>query len=148
MKPFASLAVLVLFAGVAAAEEPKKEAKFDPAALVGKWTITEGMKMGKKVEGDALKGEVVITKDDISIGSEHKMGYKIVDAAKKPAHIDMEGKEGPAQGTKAEGIVWFDGETLKLAYGTNIPGFEAKRPEKFESTEANKAFYFVMKKAK
>ena len=60
----------------------------------------------------------------------------------------MEGKEGPAAGTKAEGIVALDGDTLKLAYTTNIPEFDGKRPEKFESTKDNKAFYFVMTKEK
>jgi uncharacterized protein (TIGR03067 family) len=62
--------------------------------------------------------------------------------------IDMEGDEGPAKGFKAEGIIALDGDTLKLAYSTNIPGFDGKRPEKFESTKDNKAFLFLMKKAK
>jgi uncharacterized protein (TIGR03067 family) len=62
----------------------------------------------------------------------------------------MEGKEGPAAGAKAEGIVSLDGDTLKLAYTTTIAGsgFDGKRPTKFETTKDSKSLYFVLKKDK
>lgn len=151
MKLFGTFCALVAFAGLAIPEEGKGKPKFDASKLVGKWKFTEGMKAGNKVEAKNLEGsDVTITKDSFTIeggGEKHVMKFKI-DATKSPVQIDMEGEEGPSKGTKAEGIIAIDGDTVKLAYGTNIPGFEAKRPEKFESTKDNKAFYFVMKKAK
>jgi uncharacterized protein (TIGR03067 family) len=146
MKFFASLFALVAVAGLSVAEEKK----FDVEKLVGKWKFTEGTKAGTKVDAKNLESEVTFTKDTVTIKDTtetHVMKFKI-DASKSPIQIDMEGDEGPAKGFKAEGIISLDGDTLKLAYSTNIPGFDGKRPEKFESTKDNKAFLFVMKKAK
>jgi uncharacterized protein (TIGR03067 family) len=139
-----AVAAISLF--VSAEDKPK----FDASKIEGKWKFTEGTKAGAKVEAKNLESEVTITKDSFTIkggGETHVMSFKI-DATKSPIQIDMEGKEGASAGTKAEGIIELDGDTIKLAYGTNIPGFEAKRPGKFESTADNKAFYFVMKRAK
>jgi uncharacterized protein (TIGR03067 family) len=149
MKLFASLFALVAVASLSVAEE-KKAAKFDVEKIVGKWKFTEGTKAGTKVDAKNLESEVTFTKDTVTIKDPemtHVMKFKI-DASKSPIQIDMEGEEGPAKGFKAEGIIALDGDTLKLAYSTNIPGFDGKRPEKFESTKDNKAFLFVMKKAK
>jgi uncharacterized protein (TIGR03067 family) len=149
MKMLASL--LSLFAVVAlAGGEEKEKKKFDPAGIVGKWKFTEGSKGGTKVDKKNLAADVTFTKDTVTIeggGEKHVMKFTI-DATKTPVQIDMEGTEGAATGVKAEGIISLDGETMKLAYTAKIPGMEAKRPEKFESTEANKAFLFVMKKAR
>ena len=146
MKLLGTLFALVAVAGLASAEEKK----FDAAKLEGKWKITEGTKSGTKVEEANLKGEVIITKDSVTIKSPdmtHVMSYKL-DTSKSPVQIDLEGKEGPAAGSKAEGIISLDGDTIKFAYTTNIPGFDGKRPEKFESPKDSKVFYFVMKKEK
>lgn len=146
MKLFATLFALIAVSGFAVGEEKK----FDAEKLVGKWKFTEGTKGGEKVDAKNLESEVTITKDTVTIKDAtmtHVMKYK-VDASKSPIQIDFEGEEGPAKGFKAEGIIALDGETLKLAYSTNIPGFDGKRPEKFESNKDNKAFLFVMKKAK
>ena len=148
MKLFGTLFALVAAAGLAAADE---KAKFDASKLVGTWKFTEGTKSGMKVDEKNLAAEVTIDKDTITIkgaGDEkHVMGYKI-DATKSPAEITMEGKEGPSMGTKADGIIALDGDTLKLAYTTNIPGFDGKKPTKFESAKDDKAFYFVLKRVK
>jgi uncharacterized protein (TIGR03067 family) len=140
---FAVAAVCVF---VSAEDKPK----FDAAKLEGKWKFTAGTKSGNKVDAKALESEVTITKDSFTIKGDdgtHVMTFKI-DDSKSPMQIDMVGKEGPAKDFKAEGIIELDGDTLKLAYGTNIPGLEGKRPAKFESTADNKALYFVMKRAK
>jgi uncharacterized protein (TIGR03067 family) len=150
MKLFAAAVALVAVAGFATAEEGKAKPKFDAEKLVGKWKFTEGTKSGAKVDAKNLESDVTITKDAFTIeggGEKHVMKFKI-DASKSPVQIDMEGDEGPAKGFKAEGIIAIDGDTIKLAYATSIPGFEGKRPEKFESTKDNKAFLFIMKKAK
>lgn len=149
MKLFAAALAVCFCAGFGVSEEKEKK-KFDPASIVGKWKTTEGMKNGEKVSDDNLKGEVTIAKDTITIkGNDetHVMEYKI-DATKSPMEINMKGKDGPAKDFTAEGIIEVDGETIKLAYTTNIPGFDGKRPTKFEAPKDSKAFYFVMKKAK
>jgi uncharacterized protein (TIGR03067 family) len=147
MKLLGTLFALVAVTGLVSAEE---KAKFDASKLVGKWKLTEGTKSGMKVDEKNLAGEVTIDKDAITIQGgdmKHVMAYKI-DATKSPVEITMEGKEGPSTGSKADGIIALDGDTLKLAYTTNIPGFDGKRPTKFESTKDDKAFYFVMKRVK
>lgn len=146
MKLFATLFALVAVSSLAFGEEKK----FDVEKLVGKWKFTEGTKAGEKVDAKNLEAEVTITKDTLTIkdpSMTHVMKFKI-DASKSPIQIDFDGEEGPAKGFKAEGIIALEGDTLKLAYSTNIPGFDGKRPTKFESTKDNKAFLFVMKKAK
>jgi uncharacterized protein (TIGR03067 family) len=148
MKLLGTLFAIVAVAGLASAEEKK----FDAAKLEGKWKITEGTKNGAKVEEANLKGEVIITKDTVTIKAAdmtHVMAFKL-DTSKSPVQIDMEGKEGPAAGAKAEGIISVDGDTLKLAYTTNIAGsgFDGKRPTKFESDKDSKSFYFLLKKEK
>lgn len=148
MKRFIPVLAVCLVVGFGGAEEKKE--KLDAAALVGRWKITEGSKGGEKSDAKTISGDVTINKETITIeggGDKHVMKYKI-DASKSPAHIDMVGEEGPAKDIKAEGIISIDGDTIKLAYVPNIPGFDAKRPEKFESTKENKAFLFTMKKAK
>jgi uncharacterized protein (TIGR03067 family) len=58
----------------------------------------------------------------------------------------MEIKDGPGKEGKAKGIIALDNGELKLCY---VPdGENTGRPKKFESTEANKAFCFVLQRAK
>ena len=145
MKPVGTLFTLLLVAGLVSAAD-----KFDPAKLAGKWKLTEGTKAGTKVDQKNLEAEVIIDKETVTIkGGDmtHVMSYKL-DAAKTPVEIHLEGKEGPAAGSTADGIIQLDGDTLKIAYSTNIPGFDGKKPTKFESTADNKAFYFVLKRVK
>lgn len=147
MKMFATLIAVLAVTGLNLGEE---KPKFDAEKLVGKWKFTEGTKSGEKVEAKSLESAVTFTKETVTIeggGEKHVMKYKI-DSTKSPMQIDMEGEEGPAKGFKAEGIISLDGDTMKLAYSTNIPGFDGKRPEKFESTKDGKSFLFVLKKAK
>jgi uncharacterized protein (TIGR03067 family) len=147
MKLLGTMFALVAVAGLSSAEEKK----FDASKLEGKWKITDGTKNGEKVKEENLKGEIIITKDTVTIKGDmtHVMAYKL-DTSKSPVQIDMEGKEGPSASFKAEGIIALDGDTLKIAYTTNITGsgFDGKRPEKFETTKDSKSLYFVLKKEK
>jgi uncharacterized protein (TIGR03067 family) len=148
MKLFATMFALVAVSALVFGED---KPKFDAEKLVGRWKFTEGTKSGDKVDAKGLEATAVtFTKDTVTLeggGEKHVMKFKI-DATKTPVHVDFEGEEGPSKGFKAEGIMSLDGDILKLAYATNIPGFDGKRPEKFESTKDNKAFLFVMKKMK
>lgn len=141
MVRFMSAMLVLAISSIMVAEE---KAKFDPKSLLSTWVITAGTNDGKKVEGESLKGDVIIEAGKITIkspGETHVMSYKI-DATKSPIQIDMEGLEGPAKGFKSEGIISLEKDELKLAYG--FPG--SKRPTKFESEKDSKVFLFVMKK--
>jgi uncharacterized protein (TIGR03067 family) len=141
---------LVVVAGLSAQDKADKNAKdFDASKLEGTWKITEGTKFGEKIPADSetLKGEIVITKDAISIkegGQEmHKMTYKL-DTKASPIAITMTGVVGPAKDMTSEGIIELKGDELKLCY--SMPG-EA-RPTKFESGKDSKVLCFVMKRGK
>ena len=142
------LAVVVLALPFGRAEE--KKGKFDAGKLVGTWKYTAGTKGGEKVAPEMLAGQVVFTKDTITLpaGPDQKfvMAYKIVGEG-SPAKIDMEIKDGPVKEGKAQGIVSLEGEVLKICYKPDL-GDGAKRPEKFESTKDNGNFLFELKKAK
>ncbi|HJZ91178.1 MAG TPA: TIGR03067 domain-containing protein [Gemmataceae bacterium] len=142
MKLFSTLCALVAVAGLAAAEEKK----FDASKMEGKWKMVSGTKSGDKLEGKSLEGEVTVDKEKFTIkGGDmtHVMAFKL-DTSKSPVQIDMEGKEGPSQGFKAEGIIQLDGDKLTLAYA--LP--EGKRPEKFESAKDSKTMLIVMERVK
>lgn len=146
MKAVASLGLALFIVALAAAED--KKAGLDPAKLVGDWTYASGMKSGEKVEKERLAGVIKITKETLTLPAPEGMkpfviGYKL-DAKASPATIDLDIKDGPVQEGKAEGIIALDGDELKLCYAP-APG---KRPTKFESTAANGAFYFVLKRKK
>jgi uncharacterized protein (TIGR03067 family) len=143
MKTVCTLGLALLLAGAAVAEDKKA---VDPANLVGDWTYVSGVRAGENVPKDNLVGTVTFTKDTVTVpaGGDMKflMGYKI-DAAKSPATIDLEIKDGPVKEGKAQGLIALEGDTLKLCYSAM-----GKRPEKFESTKENMAFYFTLKKKK
>jgi uncharacterized protein (TIGR03067 family) len=146
--------VLALFAVAVVGGEEKKEAKFDPAKLVGEWTIVSGTKAGVASPKEALAGKVTFTKDTITIQAapdqKFVMTYKIVSKT-SPADIDIVMKEAPvpdAKDSKAEGIIAVTDDEVKLCYVDATAKDRAKRPEKFESTKENKAHCFVLKRAK
>jgi uncharacterized protein (TIGR03067 family) len=146
----ACLALLVLAVAHPFGRGEEKKAKFDATKLVGTWKYTAGTKSGEKVAQESLAGEVVFTKDTITLpaGPDMKfvMGYKIVGEG-SPAKIDMEIKDGPVKEGKAQGIISIEGEVLNLCYKPDM-GDGAKRPEKFESNKDNGNFLFELKKAK
>jgi len=121
------------------------EKKFDAAKVEGTWEFKSGEKNGTKVEADALKGKVKITKDMIAMGDgDMHFEFKYtVDAKASPAAIDMEMTKSPfGAGAKAKGIIEVDGDELKLCYNPTEGG---DRPTKFDGA---KAHLFVLKKAK
>ena len=142
MKLLGTLFALVAVAGLASAEEKK----FDAAKLEGKWKITEGTKSGSKVEEANLKGEVIITKDSVTIKSPdmtHVMSYKL-DTSKKPKEIDLTPESGNEAGQTMQGIYELDGDNLKLCFGRPGTG----RPKEFSSKEGSEHALVVLKRAK
>lgn len=139
------LCSMVLWAGTISADDKKapEGTKFDPVALVGKWSIVSGTKNGEKSdEKDLAKSDVQITKDEITLKSPDatfKFKYKL-DASTNPVKIDLEMTESPfGAGMKAVGIVKVEKGQFTLAYDP----MGEKRPEKFDG---EKSFMFVLKK--
>jgi uncharacterized protein (TIGR03067 family) len=135
---------LVLAVGPLGAED--KEAKFDAAKLVGDWNYVSGMKNGEKVAGDNLKNKVVITKETITLTGDMKFVMKYtLDTSKKPVGLKLKMTESPfGAGAESIGIIWVDGDELKMCYDPE----GKKAPEKFEAKADSKAHYFVLKRAK
>lgn len=154
MKPLSTTCLALLVGAIAlvaarAEDDKKKEATFDAAKMVGDWEFVSGVRAGEKVEKDRLKAKVTISKDKFVLpagDSKFVMKYKL-DTKASPVKLDMEIEDGPVKEGKAVGIIDLKDGELKICY-VSISGADEKRPEKFESTEKNKAFYFVLKKAK
>ena len=128
-----------------AKEAPKK---MTATSLVGAWTIVEGTRGGEKVAADRMSGDIVFTKDGISMGEGEqafKMSY-VLNLEKSPVEVDMKITDGPAPaGSPATGIVKMDADGhLLLCY----EGMGGARPDAFKSTEDNNWFLFKMKKKK
>jgi uncharacterized protein (TIGR03067 family) len=124
----------------------KAKPELTAESIVGAWTIVEGIRAGAKSPAERIGGDIVFTKDGISMGDGEqafKMSYTL-DAEKSPAEIDMKITGGPAPaGTPAVGIMKIDSDGhLLLCYD----GMGGARPDKFESTEENGSFLFKLKK--
>jgi len=138
----AALALVV--SGPLASQE--KDTKLDPAKLVGKWQYVSGVKNGEKIAEDNLKEPVIIAKDKITLKGKDLFVFKYeIDAAKKPAAIELEMLESPfGAGAKASGIIELKGDELRLCYAA----MGGAAPKTFESKEGSQAHFFVLKRAK
>ncbi len=142
-----ALSAVLLSVGIVAAQdatEPKAVA-FDLEKLYGDWVYVAGTKAGEAVPQDRLIGTVTISKESFKIPGgpegDFVMSYSI-DAATSPATIDLKIESGPAPEGQAKGIIKLEGDKLWICYEP----FGGARPEKMESTEANNAFYFELKR--
>jgi uncharacterized protein (TIGR03067 family) len=141
MRTKLALVFVVTLGALVAADEKK----FDASKLEGNWEYKSGEKSGAKVEGDALKAKVKITKDMIAMGEgDMRFEFKYtLDTKTSPVAIDMTMTKSPFNmEAKAKGIIEFDGDDLKLCYNPNADG---DRPTKFDG---EKNHLFVLKKAK
>jgi len=151
MKTFCTLLACALACAVGGAAAllgaQDKEAKFDPAKLIGKWTYISGIKDGAKVDPENLKKQdVTFTKDKITLKGEDTFVMKYdLDATKKPVGIKLEMLESPfGAGAKAAGIIELTGDELRFCYapmGENVP-------KTFDAKEGTKMHLFVLKRAK
>ena len=126
--------------------QDKKTEKLDPAKLVGKWTLVEGMKAGEKSGDDAKKGTTEVTKEKITLAGPDAtfvFGYK-VDVTKTPAEVDFEILEPEGlKGAKAKGIIKLEDGKMTMCYHPMM----GDRPTKFESTKDNGFYLFTFKAA-
>jgi uncharacterized protein (TIGR03067 family) len=146
MRLLASLALslaLVATLGARAAEEK------DPAkALQGEWTITDWRQGGATVplaELSTIRWAVDGTRYAFALGDSREEGTVKVDAAKKPATIDLAIADGESKGQEQLGIYKFDGDAIVICFGR--PGTK-DRPTEFSSTRANRQILMTIKRAK
>jgi uncharacterized protein (TIGR03067 family) len=134
-----ALVALLVVSPLRAADTEKdaKEAKLDPAKLVGTWTYVSSEKNGEKVDAERLKGQtVILTKETLTLKSDEAtfvMKY-VLGLDKTPVTISLTMTESPfGAGATAEGILELNGDDLKICYSPT--GGEA--PKKFEAKEGD-----------
>lgn len=152
MKKFACLAMLFLTAGMMAApvhaENPKVVRKADMDKLAGTYRIISGERNGAKLTEDRLHAVSVriaagtITTLD-KMEKEIYVATYTLDTKAKPWRILMTATVSPgnSKGTKAEGLIERNGDTVKLIYA--LPGGTV--PNSFKTSD--KQQMFVMKRA-
>ena len=110
----------------------------------GNYRLLEGKIQGKPLDEAARKAEYHIDAKSITIkgkGAAFVIQYQL-DTSMEPIGIDMIIVKGPegTKGSKAVGIVAFDGKQVKLAYAMSD-----KRPVDFSGKEG---MYFLLEKLK
>jgi uncharacterized protein (TIGR03067 family) len=133
------------------AEKKEEKVKFDASKMVGKWTVSEGSKNGTAVEPKSIKEPIVITKDKITMvtpDATFEFKYKLDEKA-DPVTIDLEITSDVFKGSKAPGIIKFDGDKLMLAYGVNMEDMDkTARPKEFGGKKDSNSYSYVFTKAK
>jgi uncharacterized protein (TIGR03067 family) len=156
LKKFVVLGALIgsvsfVFAEDKPVEKKAEKVKFDATKLVGKWTLTEGSKNGTAVEPKNIKEPIVFTKDKITmVTPDATFEFKYtLDEKADPVTIELEITSEVFKGSKAPGIIKFDGDKLMLAYGVNMADMEkTKRPTEFGGKKDSDSYSYVFTKAK
>jgi uncharacterized protein (TIGR03067 family) len=136
---------------LAAAPDPKDDAKKDQEALQGTWRPVSSEQGGKDQTDEAKDHTLTFEKDTFTVkkGDEVRVkGTFKLDPSKKPKAIDMTVTQGPRdddKGKELHGIYELDKDTLKWC--TSEPGGEA-RPKGFATKEGTKDLLVTLKKEK
>jgi len=113
--------------------------------LQGTWQMEKLVGRGKEIDGDRARAISYVFNGDTAKrlvnGVDRKdPGTIKIDAAKKPAHIDLKpAKDGDPT---MLGIFEIDGDTLKWCFSSK------KRPEKFEAPEGSDNLLMIFKRVK
>ena len=125
----------------------RKESKFDAKKMVGNWALVSGKRAGADVAEERLAAVVKVSEKTFTMpagpDASFVMKYEI-ESSKSPVQIDLEIESGPVPEGKAIGIVKMDGDKMVLCYDPT----GQTRPEKFETSEDDGFFMFVMKPVK
>ena len=124
----------------------RPDKKLSKKDLFGSWKVHMGMRAGSKVDASRLPTIEISEKSfTIPAGPDQKfvMSYKL-DLDAKPIKVDFKIESGPVPTGEAKGIIKMEDGEMTLCYEPT----GAKRPEKFNSTEANNHFMFKMKRNK
>jgi uncharacterized protein (TIGR03067 family) len=104
--------------------------------LQGTWHVTSLEVEGQKITGGMLDGAQIVVKGNrftsTGMGAAYKGTLKI-DAAAKPARLDMKFTAGPEKGNTNLGIYKLDGDTWKLCLAMRGD----TRPSKFASQQGS-----------
>src|SRR5262249_48502616 len=117
------------------ADDAKELARFD-----GTWVTASATVDGTPLDPDEFKGYTQVIKAGkartLYKGKEREQAtYKIIDAAKTLAQVDVTIEDGPTKGTVLKGIDKCDGENLVICLG----GIGKDRPTAFESKKGSGA---------
>ena len=146
MKSTIAFCLILLFCGIATAQEATDEANtFDVEKLYGDWEYVSGVRAGEEVAKERLVGTVSISKESFKIPGgpegDFVMSYEI-DSNKSPVNIDFKIESGPTPEGQAKGLIKHEGDKLWLCYEP----MGGDRPEELASTEENGAFFFELKR--
>lgn len=133
----------LLMTGLAAADEPKADAK-DKEALQGLWQAVELEANGQQAPGATVKALQIRIKGDqivFSPDTENRKNTFVIDATAKPKALDFTPDDGAKQGKKVTGAIYkLDGDKLTICI--NRDGEAGKRPTEFK-TAAGSGFVLV-----
>jgi uncharacterized protein (TIGR03067 family) len=142
---FLALLATCLVASAQAEKDKKADTKDDAKAqlekLAGTWKLEKEVRDGEEKKAEDI--QLVFMEEKVTLKEEGKAtaGTVKIDAAKKPAQIDItaDGSDRPIQA-----IFELDGDSLKLAF--TLDG--GARPEKFESKSGSKVTLATFKRVK
>jgi uncharacterized protein (TIGR03067 family) len=139
---FSLSAILLLAAGLHGQDVPK-----DLVPLQGTWVPAGAVFDGVDVPAELLKERLwVIAGDQLSEvnkGRRERRATLVIDAAKKPAALDVTYVEGDAKGQMGRAIYKLDGDTLTVCMA--LPG---DRPTEFASKSGGGLALMTFKRAK
>ncbi|HEX5270730.1 MAG TPA: TIGR03067 domain-containing protein [Gemmataceae bacterium] len=143
MRRFSLLVVAVLCAGLAFAEESKK----DLDKLQGVWARSSIVRNGKQVPADDFKNAKLTLKGDkytLDEGKETRTGTFKLDGSKNPKTLDIISDAGPNKGKTLKGIYKIEDDTFTYC----VAGPDKDRPTEFSSKEGSGHTLLVNKRAK
>jgi uncharacterized protein (TIGR03067 family) len=128
---------------------PAAEVKKDEDRLQGNWKVTSVENAGKKADPkDFANWKMVVAGDKITEfdGKEVMDEYTFrLDAAARPAAIDMTSLAGKSRGKTMQGIYRLEGDTLTVC--VSEPG-KKDRPREFRSAEDSAHVLLVFQRVK
>lgn len=143
-----SLLLVCLLSIHAGANQQGDNSAKDLQALQGDWKLTAGQHAGQILPPTVVASFTMSVKDklyEFRTNEETERGTITLDASRKPAQIDILISDGSYKGQKQLGIYELTGNKVKFC--VTLPD-DRKRPEKFESTAANKCMIFEFEQVK
>jgi uncharacterized protein (TIGR03067 family) len=146
-----AFAALFFLGGVAVADDKANEKLLKD--IGGSYTVVAVEKGGeqapaefmKSFESITIKGNKLVISFKENGKIEEKIAVLIVDASKKPVHVDLKPQDSPKKNDETFlGIVETAEDTIKFCWGE---GPNAKRPTDFTSTKDNKNFLLTFKRS-
>ena len=142
------LLLIALFTFTGTGQDKDEAARKDLLKLQGTWKLVSGMQAGTPLPAAQLASITMVIQDNLyefRNSEETEKGKLVLDPGKKPAQFDIIITSGSFQGQKQLGIYEITG--AKVRFCITMPD-DPKRPEKFESTQANQCMIFEFEQGK